>query len=189
MVKLLYLFLPILLFSWQEYKDIDDIKVYKKYDEKFEFVQFKAQTQMPYSAKVISDVIMNAQTYTSWLADCIQADNKDEQIYLLLQPPWPLEQRQTWAEIQKKEYEHRQVITLRSIKKYESESKGIWFNYLYAEFILEEMPDLQTQVTLSLLGDPGGYPPNWLVNLMAWQIPYKSLKGLNAYLRNTQQTR
>lgn len=38
----------------------------------------------------------------------------------------------------KKGYANRQVITLRSMKKYESENEGIWFNYLYAEFILEK---------------------------------------------------
>ncbi|MDA3947346.1 MAG: hypothetical protein PF439_11775 [Helicobacteraceae bacterium] len=186
MHKLLLLLLPVLLFSWQEYKEIDGIKIYKKYDKKFEFVQFKAQTQMPYSSEVISNIIMNPQTYPSWLADCIQADSIDKQVYLLMQPPWPLDQRQVWAEIQKTEYADRQVITLRSIKKYESKNRGVWFNNLYAEFVLEETQDLQTRVTLTLLGDPGGYPPSWLVNLMAWQIPYKSLKGLNTYIRNGQ---
>ncbi len=186
MHKLLFLLLPALLFSWQEYKDVDGIKIYKKYDKKFEFVQFKAQTQMPYSFEVISNIIMNSQTYTSWLADCIEVDNIDEQVYIIMQPPWPLNQRQVWTEIQKKRYANRQVITLRSIKKYESKNKGVWFNYLYAEFILEETQELQTQVTLTLLGDPGGYPPSWLVNLMAWQIPYKSLKGLNTYISNSQ---
>jgi len=186
MHKVLFLLLPALLFSWQEYKNIDGIEIYKKYDEKFKFVQFKAQTKMPYSSEIISSVIMNAQTYPSWLADCIQAENKDEKVYLLMQPPWPLNQRQVWAEIQKNEYLHKKVITLRSIEAYESENEGIWFNYLYAEFILEETQELQTKVTLSLLGDPGGYPPNWLVNLMAWQIPYKSIKGLNTYINNNQ---
>lgn len=186
MRKLLLLLLPILLFSWQEYKDVDGIRIYKKYDKKFEFVQFKAQTQMPYSSKAISNIIMNAQTYPSWLADCIQADNRDGEVYLLMQPPWPLDQRQVWAELQKTEYADRQVITLRSIRKYESVNRGVWFNYLYAEFILQETQERQTQVTLTLLGDPGGFPPNWLVNLMAWQIPYKTLRELNAYLRNAQ---
>lgn len=186
MHKLLFLLLPALLFSWHEYKDIDEIKIYKKHDKKLEFVQFKAQMQMPYSSKVISSIIMNSQTYTSWLADCIQADNIDEQVYLQMQPPWPLNERQVWAKIEKKEYENKQVITLHSIKKYEHKNKGVWFNHLYAEFILEETQDFQTQVTLSLIGDPGGYPPSWLVNLMAWQIPYKSLKNLNTYISNTQ---
>jgi len=184
--KLLFLFLPVLLFSWQEYKEIDGIKIYKQHDKKYAFVQFKARTQMPYALERISHTIMNAQTYPSWLADCVQAESIDKQVYLLMQPPWPLDQRQVWAEIQKKEYAGRQVITLRSVKKYESENSGVWFNYLYAEFILEETEDRQTQVTLTLLGDPGGYPPSWLVNLMAWQIPYKSLKGLNSYIRNSQ---
>ncbi len=186
MRKLLLLLLPVLLFSWQEYKEIDGIKIYKQHDEKYELVQFKAQTQMPYSSDLISNTIMNAQTYPSWLADCIAAERIDKQVYLLMQPPWPLDQRQVWAEIQKKEYADRQVITLRSIKKYESESSGVWFNYLYAEFILEETADRQTQVTLTLHGDPGGFPPSWLVNLMAWQIPYKSLNELNTYIRNAR---
>jgi len=184
--KLLLLLLPVLLFSWQEYKEIDGIKIYKKHDKKYEFVQFKARTLMPYSSEVISNTLMNAQTYPSWLADCIAAERIDNQVYLLMQPPWPLDQRQVWAEIQKKEYADRQVITLRSIKKYESQNSGVWFNYLYAEFILEEAADRQTQVTLTLHGDPGGFPPSWLVNLMAWQIPYRSLKGLNTYIYNAR---
>ena len=186
MSKLLLLLLPVLLFSWQEYKDMDNIKIYKQHDEKFKFVQFKVQTQIPYSSELISDVIMNAQTYTSWLADCIQADSNATEVYLLMQPPWPLNQRQVWAEIEKKEYPNKQVITLRSIKKYESQNEGVWFNYLYAEFRLEQIQDKQTKVTLSLLGDPGGYPPSWIVNLMAWEIPYKSLKGLNTYINEHQ---
>ena len=187
MSKFLFLLLPVLLFSWQEYKDIDEIKIYTKHDKKFEFVQFKAQMQMPYSLELISDVIMDTQTYTSWLADCIQADSEDKQVYLLMQPPWPLNRRQVWAERQKKVYENKQIIILGSINRYTGENKGVWFNYLYAEFILEKSKDHQTKVTLSLLGDPGGYPPSWLVNLMAWQIPYKSLKGLNTYINGTQE--
>lgn len=57
---------------------------------------------MPYSSEVISNIIMNSQTYTSWLADCIQVNNKDQKVYLLMQTPWPLNQRQVWVEIQKK---------------------------------------------------------------------------------------
>ena len=182
MYKLLFLLLPALLFSWQEYKNIDEIKIYKKYDKKYEFVQFKAQTQIPYSLELISNIITNSQTYTFWLADCVQANNIDKHVYILMEPPWPLNQRQVWTKMEKKVYANKQVITLRSINKHEGENKGVWFNYLWAEFILEKTQDNQTLVTLSLTGDPGGFPPSWLVNLMAWEIPYKTLKGLHTYM-------
>ena len=182
MLKLCFLLLPLLLFSWEEYTQIEGISIYKKHEDKFEFVQFKAQTEFSASLESISQVVMNPQTYTLWLSDCIHAQKKDEHVYILMQPPWPLKKRQVLAKLHSKTYSHKKIITLVSLNRQKQNEEGIWFNYLYAEFLLEKIDKDQTRVTLSLLGDPGGFPPAWMVNLMAWQIPYKSLRDLKDYI-------
>jgi len=187
MNKLFLLFLPFLLFAWDEYKKIDNITIYKEHNKKFEFVQFKADTVFAFSLDEISYTIMNHHSYTSWFSDCIKADKDKNSIYILMQPPWPLEKRQVWAEIKKKVYDKKQIITLSSTSKKNSDYEGIWFNYLYAEFKLEYISEHSTKVSLSLMGDPGGYPPSWIINLMAWKIPYQTLNNLNIYLINAEQ--
>jgi len=181
MIKLFLLLTPMLLFSWEEYKMIDNIKIFSKHEKKFSFVQFKAETVMNASINTLNKSIMDPNTYTSWLSDCIEAKRDEGHIYILMQPPWPLTQRQVLADLSIKHYAKKQRILLSSINTQKENSKGIWFNYLYAEFVLEELNTSHTKVTLSLIGDPGGYPPAWLVNLMAWEIPYKSLRDLNLY--------
>ncbi len=182
MTKLFLLLFPFLLFSWDEYKKIDNITIYKEHNEKFEFIQFKADTILPFSLDKISSTIMYHHSYTSWFSDCIKADKDNNSVYILMQPPWPLEKRQVWADIKKKVYPNKQVITLISIENKTSPYKAIWFNYLYAEFRLHYQTEHSTKVSLSLMGDPGGYPPSWIINFMAWKIPYQTLNNLNQYL-------
>ncbi|MFT7004144.1 MAG: hypothetical protein ACJAWW_001497 [Sulfurimonas sp.] len=183
MYKLFLLFLPLYLFSWELHKETDNIRIYIEHPPKFKFAQYKAQMLMPYSIQDISDTIMDYHSYTSWLSDCIQSDKVGEEVYILMSPPWPLSHRQVWATIEKIVSKQEHIIRLNSIDANTSKHSGVWFTYLIAEFSLKAKGDLSTQVTLSLIGDPGGYPPAWLVNLMAWKIPYQSLYDLNNYLK------
>ena len=48
-------------------------------------------------------------------------------------------------------------------------------------FTLFHLLNLRFEIQISRL-----QKPSWLVNLMAWEIPYKSLKNLNTYISNTQ---
>jgi len=185
MAKLFLLLLPLLLFSWEDYKTIDNIVLYKKYEDKFDFVQFKAETIMSININDITTVIINPKTYTSWLSDCIKAEDRNKSIYILMQPPWPLMQRQVLTNLSIKKYLNKTDIRLISLNNQAPTSKKIWFNYLYAQFTLEKLDENRTKVSLSLLGDPGGFPPSWMVNLMAWEIPYKSLRDLNIYIQDT----
>jgi len=183
MVKLFLLLFPLLLFSsWEFTKEVDHIKLYKNQDKNFKFVQYKAITIMPYALEKISTSIADHHTYTSWLSDCVGSDRYGADIYLLMQPPWPLSQRQVWARLSKRDYKNKTIIRLISLKHKQSSHHGIWFNHLYAKFVLEALSKNETKVTLTLLADPGGYLPSWMVNLMAWKIPYQSLNDLNVYL-------
>ncbi len=184
MHKIIILLFPLLLCAseWKAFKTLDQIKIYEKYEKEVEFVQFRAVTKMPFSLDWISKTIMDHDSYTSWLSDCIKAEKSNDKIYLLMQPPWPLSRRQVWVEIEKNEYVKKQIITLRSLNIQASSSDAVWFNDLYVAFILEELGRSETKVTLSLLGDIGGSVPHWLVNLMAWKIPYNSLLDLKKQL-------
>jgi len=180
----LILILPLWLFAWDVYKEKDNITIYKEHDEKFEFSQYKAITTFNFSLKKISDAIMNHHSYTSWLSDCIKADKKEDKVYILMSPPWPLNNRQVWAQIEKKVYKDKAIITLNSIDNKNSDESGVWFKYLHAEFVLTPLSQNATQVSLSLFGNPGGFPPAWMVNWLAWEIPYQSLFDLNHYLKS-----
>lgn len=186
MTKLIFLLLPFYLCAWELHKEKDGIFIFKEHDRKFEFAQYKAEITMHYALKSISTAIMNHHSYTSWLSDCIKAERKDDFVYILMNPPWPLNHRQVWAKIEQRVYKDREIITLNSLNKKSSQDSGVWFNYLHAEFILTKKSETSTDVTLSLIGDPGGYPPTWLVNFMAWKIPYQSLYNLNQYLKRTK---
>ncbi|MDF1881806.1 hypothetical protein JHD50_10930 [Sulfurimonas sp. MAG313] len=184
MIKLFVLLFPIILFSWEEYKSVDDIHIYKQDKSQFDFAQFKAETIISVSIDEITKHIINPKTYIYWLSDCINARQDNDNIYILMQPPWPLRKRQVMSKLNIKTYANKKEITLSSINKQPPSSNGIWFNYLYAMFTLEPINETHTKVTLSLVGDPGGFPPAWIVNLMAWEIPYKSLRDLKLYLKN-----
>ena len=184
MSKFLLLLLPLYVFAWELHKEVDGILIFKEHDAKFEFAQYKAEMTMPYTLKEVSTAIMNHHSYTSWLSDCIKADKEDSFVYILMNPPWPLNYRQVWAKIEKKLYRHKEIITLNSIDKKSSKHSAVWFNYLHAEFVLIDHNRTSTKVKLSLLGDPNGYLPTWLVNFMAWKIPYQSLYDLNQYLKS-----
>lgn len=184
MHKIIILLFPLLLCAsqWKAFKTLDQIEIYEKYEEGVEFVQFRAITKMPFSLDRISKTIMDHNSYTAWLADCIKAEKSEGNVYLLMQPPWPLSRRQVWVEIERKEYAKMQLITLRSLNMRTGSSDAVWFNDLYAEFILEELENSELKVTLSLLGDIGGSVPHWLINLMAWKIPYNTLLDLQKLL-------
>lgn len=178
--------LPLYLFAWELHKERDGIVIFKEHDSKFKFAQYKAEMTMPHALKKISTAIMNHHSYTSWLSDCIQSDKEGDLVYILMNPPWPLNYRQVWAKIEKKVSKNSLLITLNTIDKKQSQHKGVWFRYLHAEFSLIKKSETSTQVKLSILADPNGYLPTWLVNLMAWKIPYQSLYDLNQYLKLPQ---
>jgi hypothetical protein len=183
MIKTVLFLLPLLLFSWEPYKTIDDIAIYKQNNHDSKFVQFKAEVLLPYTLKAISKTTLSPKTYTYWLSDCIKAYQEDDNIYIQMQPPWPLNKRQMWTHLEHNVSQNSETITLKDIDKREPHHDGIWFNTVFAQFILEKIDESSTKVTLELVGDPGGFPPQWAVNLMAWEIPYKSLVQLNHYLK------
>lgn len=191
-----YLFLlliPIVLYSnidesWKKILNKENIIVFEKKEERFNFSQFKGETILPFSVKHISRVIMRPLSYPEWLADCIHAKRlftATLKVHLITQPPWPLKARQVNVIIKKKKRANNTVITLNSthlqtcIKEYDA----IWFNFLHAEFTLIPKGKNETLVRLELAADPGGYIPDFLIDATGWMIPYQSLRDLKNYLQ------
>ncbi len=186
MPKFFILLLPLLLFAseWKAYKTLDQIKLYEKQGKESGSVRFRAETIMPFSSDVIASTIMDHNSYTSWLSDCVKAERTQEKVYLLMQPPWPLSRRQVWVTVTKKAYLKKQVMIIDSLDIKSPSSDAVWFNTLHAEFVLEALKGPETKVTLTLYGDIGGSVPLWLVDLQAWRIPYDSLRDLQKYLNS-----
>jgi hypothetical protein len=175
--------------DWKLAKEGDGIRVYLAKAENVDFKQFKVEATIAATPQEIANAVNDLNTNYKWFLNVEQAQlikriNKDEFVFSqVIQVPFPFDNRQVVQHC-KTTYLAGGVIRIDLKEKNDAApinddyvrmkvSRGYWILTPTAT---------GTLVEYSFLADPSGSIPAWLTNQFIVDSPFKTIKGLRAYL-------
>lgn len=178
--------------DWELIKDENEIKVYTKKEDNFEFETFKGTVTLNSSIANFISVLKNIKIFPKWghnikEANILERSGDTLQIYYsVAKAPFP--------------YKNRDGIYLNRLK-WNSKTKmlkvdiEILEDYLPLEekyirvkgngyWKIKELPYNKIRVTFSMQIDPGGSIPAWMANMFVEDTPFNTLKNLKSLLES-----
>ncbi len=171
--------------KWKLKKSEDGIVVYTREDKTTGNIEFKASIELETTVNTLLKVFKDINTYTEWMADTKLSktlktiSNTERYIYIEVDVPWPLENRDM-------PILEKTIITGKCAKialtgkpNYIPHKDGITRIEKvvgYWEFI--PLAKNKVKVTYQFLADPGLNIPNWIINLFIVDGPFKTLTNL-----------
>ena len=175
--------------AWKLEKEADGIKVYlaKAKDQKLK--QFKVEAFVNAKPELVAAAVIDIDNNYTWFsnvekAQLIKRITKDEFVFSqVIEVPFPFDNRQV-VEHCKTTYLANGVIRIDLKEK----NDALPLDDRYVRMALSRgywvlTPQNQgTLVEYSFLADPSGNIPAWLANQFIVDSPFKTIKGLRAYL-------
>lgn len=166
-------------------KEEDGIKVYACDSELSKLRSIKAVFTIETTMDHIIKVILNVDNYINWQYNTINAHvvkmiSDTELIYYSeVAAPWPISNRDLviHLSIQNDISRGSVVVSTNSVPDYIPHKKGIVrVPMSKAQWIIKPITDSLVSVEYTMLINPGGSVPVWMVNLVVVEAPYKSFK-------------
>lgn len=172
--------------AWELQKDQDNIQVYFKDVNGSDIKAFMGQTVMSASVSSIVKVMKDAETCADWVQGCVNAKTLDGETfnegiqYGINDLPWPADDRDyvnrvfTIDNIDTGEIS----ISLEAVEGYIPLTDNVRLEKMTIHYFLSPISPTETKVTWVQHTEPGGYIPDWLVNMLLIDIPFYSLTRL-----------
>ena len=174
-------------YPWQLKTTAEGISVYTRKVEGSPILEFKSAMIVDAPVAKIIPVFEDEKRLTSWYYQCIHSELvKDEGpqnkiLYIVLHLPWPVTQRDCVFRRSKSTNEKNSSISysIQALPELLPVKKGkirvLMINGLWR---LTSLPDGKTEIYFQQHVNPGGSIPAFLVNQMAVDTPFHSLKTL-----------
>lgn len=177
---------------WSLKKEADGIKVYTRVVPSSALREFRGEVEVAASPERVVQVLKDAGAFRKWMPDVVKSEllkstDTDQYHYLENAAPWPVSHRDG---IYHFTYQRSSdaIATVRvrveAVPNYQPERDGI-VRVPRAEGAWTLVPTSKgTNVAYQMLAVPGGSIPNWLANQTVVDTPFKTLKGLRAYIQS-----
>jgi len=180
--------------NWQQIKQSDGITVYRHVVEGSPLKEFRGRGTIDAPVAAILAVFSDVPHATEWMDSCngsrSVADISDSEkiVYNRTHAPWPVADRDAVLHNVARfdEAERRVELDFWSVDDAkEPPVKGVVrMPYLRGHWILWPSTDGQTtRVEYQVHANPGGALPNWLVNYVSRDLPFKTIEGLRAQVK------
>lgn len=171
--------------SWKQIDDDEGIKIWKLQIPGVEVPGFRGQTIMTASAQRIAEELNHVEWHTEWMYRCSESvvvkrfDEHKALIYNRLDTPWPVWDRDTIVDTAFVTSADHKLTTL-TFKNTDSTLRPvpdgvIRMPRLEGSYRMEELTPSTTKVTYTVEVDIGGSVPDWMAEMVARDIPYKTL--------------
>ena len=177
--------------GWYLYKEKDGIKVYRRVTPITPVKSFKAVTEIEGDLKRVAALFWDGERYVNWLHLCNEAKmverltDTETILYTMNDTPWPLSPRDNvcYRKIYQDPKTYAVTIELCNMPEYLPAQKGrVRIPILVGFERITPKDNGKLEVVYEVLTDPGGYIPNWMVNMLGWDAPYRTLMKLKAML-------
>lgn len=177
--------------GWYLYKEKDGIKVYRRVTPITPIKSFKAVVEIEGDLKRVSALFWDGERYTNWLHLCDEArmvevlSETETIMYTMNNTPWPLSARDNVCH--RKIYQDPETlavtIELCNMPDYLPSQDGrVRMPILVGYERIIPKDNGKLEVIYEVLTDPGGWIPNWMVNMLGWDAPYRTLMSLKEML-------
>jgi len=180
--------------SWELDKNQDSIKVYTKVEKGSEFKAFKAVALFNASTDEITKIIKNVDRYSEWYgytktAQLLKQEKDVQYNYVETIFPWPFRNRDMIYRMSINGANREKIeISIIGIPDYAPDKKGVVRMKKAEGYILLEPIGNKTEVTYVFHCEPGKNVPPWLANNSIAELPYQTLVGLRAILKEGVKT-
>ncbi len=173
--------------KWKLKKSEDGIEVYTREDKVTGNVEFKASIEIETTIEALIKVFKDIDAYTVWMEDTKKAsilkkiNNKEQYIYIEVDTPWPLQNRD--MPLLQKFIKIDDGIKIKIIGKpnYIPHKRGITrIEKVIGSWKLIQLPNNKIKIIYQFMADPGLNIPNWVINLFIVDGPYKTLTNLKS---------
>ena len=174
--------------EWELQKEEDNIQVYFKNVDGSDIQAFMGRMEMNASVSSIVKVMKSEETCVDWVEGCINAQDLDGGTfkqsfqYGVNHLPWPADDRDYVNEaitVHDKETGDI-VITLKAVEGHVPVEDYVRLTKMNIRYYLSPISENKTKVIWVQHTEPGGYIPDWLVNMLLIDIPFYSLTRLEA---------
>lgn len=178
--------------DWKPAGEVDGIQIYSKAEPDNDFKYFKGVARIKAPIKNVLAVVLVRETFSEWFHNMredstLPNDNPDASwCYIWVKGVWPTGDRDAVARVTVEQ--DPQTLAISIIAKAAEPDrvplyKGrVRMPNLYSGFIVKSISANETQVELIGMADPGGHIPSFLTNMVASDLPAKTLANLRQRL-------
>ncbi|XOZ33694.1 START domain-containing protein [Halomonadaceae bacterium KBTZ08] len=173
---------------WDKAMEADGIQIHTRNIEGSHIDAFRAETVLDAPLEAVMAVMANPRSCMEWVHQCAHAERletggfRDRYAYSVNDMPWPVSDRDYVLHIQTRTGESRDhiIIEMESVEG-RVEPKDDYVRMPASSTVYEffREGDSRTRMLWYQHAVPGGSLPDWLVNRLATDIPYESLRTLN----------
>ena len=173
--------------QWHLDKDEEGIQVYLRDSTGFALKSFKGAMTVNRSLSSLIAVIEDTSSYPRWLHNCRSAktlkhiDDTKVINYVVTDMPWPVADRDVIVSstLTQNKANNRVEIKLIAKSKFIPKVAGkVRIEKMQGRWLLTPIDKDKVNVIYEMSIDPGGNIPKWVVNAMAVDLPFYSLKKL-----------
>ena len=191
-LNILFLINSFFLFSqsdWELEKNQDGIKIHTRKKAGLSIKEYKATMFVKSSKERLLQTIINGDSlhYWTYKTDESKLLKKESDsiyyVYMYNDFPWPVKNRDHISKLTIT-YPNKTSIKVKieSAPNYIKEKKDILRVDVFSGYWLFEEKENGVLVTQLLVGDPGGYLPNFIVNSMLVKAPFNTFLNLRKLL-------
>ena len=202
-LKLLFL-LPILCSKlayssvgkeWKHITTKDDISIYSKKTRGVDIKSLKAIGVIDSKIENIVSILRDVPSATSWLPNLTERSyienisDREAILFDISDLPWPVKDRELVVHHKLSIAEDLESLIL-NFQSVERKDKKVGHNRIRAKFhygqiVFTPMKN-KTKLEMTILVDPMGSIPKWVVNLIQVSMPYDFLMALNKFASKTK---
>ena len=178
--------------EWKLRKSEEGIQIYTRHTDKAAIDELKIVSVMHCSMSSLVALIIDVDNFPKWIYACkeakvLQQVNATEQFqYQLINIPSPFSDRDAVIHFTISQDSKTKVVHTHSLAapSYIPVIEGLVRLPVFdGAYQLTPLPNGDIQVVYNLLIDPGGYIPDWVVNLTLITGPYKSTLSMREELK------
>jgi len=180
--------------GWQQIKQSDGITVYKRVVEGSPLKEFRGRGTIDAPVAAILAVFNDVPHATEWMDSCNgsrvveNGSDTEKVVYNRTHAPWPVADRDAVLHNVARFDEAARKVELDFWSVDDAKAppvKGVVrMPFLRGHWILWPSADGRTtRVEYQVHANPGGALPNWLVNYVSRDLPFKTIEGLRAQVK------
>jgi len=174
--------------NWELKKEGSGIKVYTKEVASSDLDAFKAISTLNVSIEAIVKCLKDADKFCEWMPNCEMAEllklnGLNQYHYLETNTPFPLDNRDCYYHFEYQTTSNGIKVIIKGLPSYKPVKNGlVRIPSVEGFWLLEKLGPNKTRITYQLQADPGGSIPSWIANMGSIDLPFDTLKNLQAHL-------
>lgn len=179
--------------AWELTKEEDGIQVYVRDTPNAAVKSFKGTMTVKTRLTTLVAVLGDAKSFPGWLHNCKsaktikQVGNIELFNYIVTNMPWPVSDRDTvvHSKLSQNKANKAIEIKLNAVSGMTPRKSGkVRIQNMNGHWLFTPSGKDEVKVVYEMSVDPGGSIPKWLVNSLAVDLPFHTLKKLRKVIKN-----